>query len=347
MSCDSCFNGCGTPTPDACVIYTGLDSPLLGIKTGDPLSKLEAEIISKLTDYATGVGITLPDIDLNCQYIKDLLGCEDKTLANLVQVLVDASCNLKTLVDALSAKVNAPFSFSTSCLTGLTPTSSRDAILQAVINKVCSMSTTLDTVSSDYVKASDFNSLVAQYIAGSSPTTAQQNAKMVPMVAYEYYGPLSNFDNSGKGLSSAGFEKVYLCNGSNGTPDKRGRVAVGAVQGVPGGALDPAVDPTIPANAGIGYSLGQKFGAAFVTLTSNEIPAHTHAITDPGHVHAVTYGQDKASGNNNGGYQQISDSLSKNTKPAFTGIVIGSTGGGQQHENRQPSIAANFIMYIP
>lgn len=36
------------------------------------------------------------------------------------------------------------------------------------------------------------------------------------------------------------------------------------------------------------FPLGSTGGADSVTLTTNQIPAHTHSITDPGHSHDVT-----------------------------------------------------------
>lgn len=50
----------------------------------------------------------------------------------------------------------------------------------------------------------------------------------------------------------------YLCDGTNSTPDLRGKFVIGA-----GGA----------------YSVGATGGAATVTLTTNELPAHTHTHT--------------------------------------------------------------------
>lgn len=351
MSCTNCYNGCGTPVPDACVKYTGPNIPLLGIETGDPLSLLQAEIVDKLTQYSTGLDIDLSAITIDCPFIQDLLGCcQDKTLVNLIQVLVNASCTLKELVDDLSAIVNAPFSFTTTCLT-LPVSPTRDDILQALLVKVCAMDTLLTTVSSDYVKATQLNSLIGQYLSANTGST-QQSAKMVPFVAYEYYGPLSNFDGSGIGLAAAGFTKVYICNGSNGTPDKRGRVAVGATQNVPGGAMDAAVDPSLPANAGTNYILNQRFGSSFVALNVNQIPAHSHPVVDSGHTHNVSLFRNDSNGGNQVNTAYLNNdtgaiATTRTTDSSVTGIIIGTAGGGQPHDNRQPSIAANFIMYIP
>ena len=52
-----------------------------------------------------------------------------------------------------------------------------------------------------------------------------------------------------------------LCNGSNGTPDLRNRFVVGA---------------------GSTYSVGDTGGSATSTLTTNELPAHTHSLSASG-----------------------------------------------------------------
>lgn len=352
MSCTDCFNGCGTPISDECVKYTGEDIPLLGVQNGDPLSKLEQEIVAKLVEFSNGQGIMLSDVDLKCEFLDTLFGCcQDKTLINLVQLLVDANCNLKTLIDDIAAQVNPGYVFNVGCLTGLPANPTRDDILQAVIDELCATSAAVNAIAADYVKASDLDTLIANYL---SSTSAPYYTRMTPYVAYEYYGSLAFFPG---GIGFGLWEKVYICNGqtvgSFVTPDKRGRTAVGAVQGVPGGALDPAVDPTIPANAGTNYSIGQKWGSSYVTLNVSQMPAHTHTITDPGHKHSFnlpigwserTFG---TIGSKFDTWQKRSDLQQLATVNNTTGITINASGLSQSHENRQPSIAAYYIMYIP
>ena len=70
----------------------------------------------------------------------------------------------------------------------------------------------------------------------------------------------------------------YLCNGSNGTPDLRNRFIVGA-------------------GSGSNYSVGNTGGSDTVTLSTSQIPAHSHttnnhshnaSVSDPGHGHSVS-----------------------------------------------------------
>ena len=70
----------------------------------------------------------------------------------------------------------------------------------------------------------------------------------------------------------------YLCNGSNGTPDLRNRFIVGA-------------------GSGSSYSVGDTGVSNTVTLSTSQIPAHSHttnnhshnaSVSDPGHGHSVS-----------------------------------------------------------
>lgn len=83
-------------------------------------------------------------------------------------------------------------------------------------------------------------------------------------------------------------------------------------------------------------------GAKTVTLTEAQIPAHTHAPTDPGHIH-TTQRYPTATGANSGFTidTSMSGTLADNTLPvksATTGITIATTGGGGSHSNVQPYI---------
>ena len=181
---------------------------------------------------------------------------------------------------------------------------------------------------------------------------------MVPYVAYEYYGSLTNFDGTGAGLNAAGFYKVYLCNGLNGTPDRRGRVAVGAIQNVPpiGIGLDAAVNPANPGNPN--YAIFNTGGANTVTLITSQIPIHSHSATATSigtispNPHSHSYaGVQAPSGQGDG--SRTSVPLTRDTSSVSltvdisTSVTNSDTGSGAAHSNIQPVIAAYYIMYIP
>jgi microcystin-dependent protein len=187
---------------------------------------------------------------------------------------------------------------------------------------------------------------------------------MVPYVAYEYYGPLTNFDGTGMGFPALGFYQVYLCNGLNGTPDRRGRAAVGAIQNVPGAPLDAAVDP---ANAGNpNYALYTTAGANTVTLITSQIPVHNHSavavssgtISPNPHSHTISWQKGQADQNEPGVYGELYDARTPYNRTTATstvslsvdvttGVTITPAGSGGAHANIQPVIGAYYIMYIP
>jgi microcystin-dependent protein len=189
---------------------------------------------------------------------------------------------------------------------------------------------------------------------------------MIPYAAIEYYGPLTNFDGTGAGISALGWDKVYLCNGSNGTPDKRGRVGVGAIFDVPGGPLSSVVNPIYAGNPN--YDLGDLVGANTVGLNVSQLPSHTHATTvsqstatkangllvDPGHTHYAGHTPEQWGGSGTIGITTNSPqnvlTTSSYTNISVTtavGVSNGNTGSGENHANIQPVIAAYYIMYIP
>lgn len=347
MACEDCLKTCnGIITPDKCIQYTGADIELLGVCQGDSLFEVEEIILNKLLELMDGTGITIEGLDMTCSLISGIQSTQETTVPILFQTLISAACSLQGQITIIETQINTGYSFDIDCLIGITPTSSRDQILQSVIHKTCDNDTRITNIESDYVKSSELCALVTSCI-GSGPTVTDYNLRMIPGVVYPYVGSLSNFDNTGKGIVSVGFDKIYLMNGLNGTQDWRGRSPIGAIQNVPGGTLDPAVDPALPANVGTNYVINQKVGASSVVLSINQIPSHNHIVNDPGHRHQV---QDYA-GSSSGGNHIVGVTNSTiagiNTAMASTGITLSNTGSSLAHTNLQPSIASYYIIYIP
>lgn len=124
-----------------------------------------------------------------------------------------------------------------------------------------------------------------------------------------------------------------LCDGTNGTPNLQDRFVVGA---------------------GNNYNPGDTGGADSVTLTTSEIPSHTHTgttDTDGAHSHDINIydapyftpvyrtGATFNIGNN-----------TQNTRTTEVGgahshaFTTDATGGGSAHENRPPYYALAYIM---
>jgi len=366
MSCESCYNGCVETVTDQCVKYTGPSSAPLNINTYDPLLVVEEALINTVVSFLNGSGISITvSPSYYCTLVTQYLPTGTvHTVPEMFTALVRAACNLQTQVDTVNstlATLNADYTV--DCLTGVIPSDDTHKIVQAVINKLCALEDALNAlsldVSTNYVKIADLDALIAAYLASQTGNVTQQYLKMVPYTAVEYYGPLSNFDATGAGIAGLGWDKVFLCNGSNGTPDKRGRTTVGAIVDVPGGPLNAAVDPTYAGNPN--YDLGDLYGANLVALTTNQLPSHTHnavasassVVNDPGHFHYVANTPNGwASGGTVGLHAGVNNYASN---VATTGITVSTTvnvsnsntGLGQGHNNVQPVIAAYYIMYIP
>jgi microcystin-dependent protein len=360
MACKDCLSNCPEIFPDRCVQYTGPEIPLLGICPGDPLSKVEESIINELLGLLDGTGITPADVTIDCDFLEDIIGVSSPTLSNILQMLITASCTLRELIAAIEDQIADNTIFNTACLTSLPTSPTRDDILQAAVNLICSIKTTVDAIPTTYVKNSDLTNLVTQIvnnINGGGGTVVQNNTKMVPYTVVAYFGPLSNFDAQGIGVASLGFSKIYLCNGANGTPDLRGRVIVGAIRNVPGSTLDAAVDPAVNANSP-NWALNDKAGTTTVTLTTSQMPSHNHGYDDPGHKHNILgiMGGDNSDNNN---VDRFAGGDKPNDQTGFhftnngacvsqtTGINILNQGGNQPHNNIQPSLGGYYIMYIP
>jgi len=374
-NCSNCYNGCTEIVSDRCIKYTGIDVPVLGIKTGDSLSYVEQALITFLTSTldGTGVKIDLGDTVVCTLVNKYLPTCKDLSIVDISKALIEAACDLQEQVDAVVADIavlNADYTI--GCLTGVTASSDTHAIVQAVITKLCQVQIDLTAlalnVSTNYVSIANINSYIQAYLNSISSSTLVSN-KMVPYSAVPYFGPLSYFNGTGAGTGD--WAKIYLCNGQNGTPDLRGRTLVGVTTGMFGGPLDPEVDPANPANPN--YTITTEVGANEVFLSSTQIPAHTHiatavaTVTPATHSHltvsdgtAVPLNVDDPidSGYSSGGnlgysLRSASDTTANlgktNDVTIDVGVAVsnGSTGGGLGHANIQPSRGCYYIIYIP
>lgn len=153
-----------------------------------------------------------------------------------------------------------------------------------------------------------------------------------------------------------------LCNGQNGTPNLQDRFIVGA---------------------GNQYSVGATGGANEVTLTTAQMPSHSHTFTGRSHTHSLTLSGLTCSsagdhvhsiGLAGGGHVRFTESAERvyttnvgkwddeccasagshthtisgnGTLGATTsGGTNSSTGSGQSHENRPPYYALCFIMKL-
>ena len=125
-----------------------------------------------------------------------------------------------------------------------------------------------------------------------------------------------------------------LCDGTNNTPDLRGRFIVGA-----GGA----------------YNLGDTGGEEQVTLTVDQMPAHMHTIHEDGyHNHGFTiYDANDLNWDGDNYNTGTDDNVGGGSQTRYTHGAgnhshgMNASGGNQPHENRPPYYALVFIMKLP
>lgn len=383
MSCSNCYNGCTEIVSDRCVKYTGPDIALLGIKKGDSLSYVEQALIGFLTSAMDGSGI-IPVIDsqIICELVStNLPDCKDISLNDVLSALIKSVCSLQTQLVAVSETVNTINGpFEVECLTETDGESGIHNVLQDVITFLCNLNTSFSelvaSLPSTYVLQTNLNNQIANYLSGIGYGTSVRD-KMAPYTAVEYYGPLSNFDASGAGLDLTGsggldWTKVYLCNGDNGTPDKRGRVGVGATTMGGSVPMDAAVLPggNNPNYTVTSPSVSTKQGENAVTLDVTQLPAHSHSASatasQEAHQHfTVAQGATDVALDGNtpikedsafsadytlrGTEGSATKAVTNETTPAITvdEVIVGDTGGGLPHNNIQPSLACYYIIYLP
>jgi len=364
MACSNCYTGCTQITSDKCVKYTGLANTVLGIQNGDSLNYATSAIMGFLTTALDGTGIKyeLAAEDMCVISSQYLTNCTDITVVEITRALSKAICDLDTTVTAQRVDIDANSAFITTlegnytiptCMVGdVGGADGTHIVLQAALNKICAVNNDLTT---NYALITDIPTYIADYIADNTGGgEVGYAANMVPYTVVEYYGSLTFFDATGAGTGE--WVNIYLCNGNNGTPDKRGRVAVGTTSGMGGGTFDATVNPAISGNPT--YTLRSTGGANTVTLTSAQIPSHTHTGTtsiDPGHTHTGTaagpyVGSTIAGGGGfDGGdniFRERAITLVSGGSHSHT-FTTGATGSGESHSNVQPVLACHYIMYIP
>lgn len=358
MSCSNCFSGCVEITSDKCVRYTGEDISELGISNGDSLLSVEQKIIQYLVSVLDGTGIE-PDVSPSvlCNIIQSNLPAVGPfTLNDYLTGLIKGLCEVDEKIIILENE-NPNTEYTLGCLSVSDNTNTHD-VLQAVITKLCAVETDLDAfislVDATYVKISDINTYIANYLL-TDPSANLISNRMAPYSITAYAGPLTNFDASGAGIGD--WNKIYLCNGNNGTLDLRGRVLVGATAGMGGGTMSSAVDPAVSGNPA--YTLGSTTGDNSVVLTEGQLPSHTHTATvstESDHTHGFEYPvvMYPNAGGDTGGTLSTKDNLkteyTSETEPAGEhthSVTINPTGGNQEHQNYQPGTGVYYIIYIP
>jgi microcystin-dependent protein len=100
------------------------------------------------------------------------------------------------------------------------------------------------------------------------------------------------------------------------------------------------------------HTLGSVMGSETHTLTTPQLPSHTHGVTDPGHTHTVSNtvrftGSGTPGGiDNSGGEIDNNNLFNTTTSSSTTGVSITATGDGEPFNIMQPTLfIGNVFIY--
>ncbi len=103
----------------------------------------------------------------------------------------------------------------------------------------------------------------------------------------------------------------------------------------------PNLQSRIPMHVGNGHVLAETGGVETVTLTANQIPAHSHVPQ----ANSGTGTQSSPGGNVWAGSTNLPYSASA-PSASMDPAAVGSSGGSQPHDNMVPFLAVNFIISL-
>jgi microcystin-dependent protein len=109
----------------------------------------------------------------------------------------------------------------------------------------------------------------------------------------------------------------------------------------------PNLQSRIPIHMGSGpdgttYQLAEMAGVESVTLTTQQIPSHTHPLT----VSLDAAGSKTPASNVLGKSTQVDLFVNASPNTGMNTQMIGPAGGSQPHENCQPFLCINFIISL-
>lgn len=208
-----------------------------------------------------------------------------------------------------------------------------------------------------------FGMAVPSSTAGSG-LTGVSGAVLVPIGAVSFFAGSSAPSGwllcYGQSLLRASYAELFSVIGTTygaadathfSLPDLRGRTGVGLDN--MGGSSANRLNNAACDLSGVRNTLGGAGGEGAHTLTTPEIATHSHGVTDPGHTHALHMA---ASVIGVSGANFIAPSVGNpfgtglansvgTTDSSTTGITTQNAGGGGAHNNCQPSLMINMIIF--
>lgn len=104
----------------------------------------------------------------------------------------------------------------------------------------------------------------------------------------------------------------------------------------------PDLRGRIPLHQGSGFTLAQTGGVESVTLTTAQIPAHSHALL----ASSQTANTANPEGNLLGATVSATPYFATTPTTALASTAVSTVGGSQPHSNFQPYLCVNFIISL-
>ena len=104
----------------------------------------------------------------------------------------------------------------------------------------------------------------------------------------------------------------------------------------------PDLRGRIPIHQGGGFILAETGGAEEITLTVNQVPAHSHALLAAD----VAGTQITPAGNLPARSFNVTPYINDATTGNFNAAMVAPVGGSQPHDNRQPFLCIDFIISL-
>ena len=104
----------------------------------------------------------------------------------------------------------------------------------------------------------------------------------------------------------------------------------------------PNLQSRVPVHVGPGFALGQAAGAESVTLTTSQIPVHSHVPL----CNAAAGSSDTPANNFWAAATGATNYDDSAPNAALAPATIGSAGGSQPHDNMIPFLVINFIISL-
>jgi microcystin-dependent protein len=113
----------------------------------------------------------------------------------------------------------------------------------------------------------------------------------------------------------------------------------------------PNLQGRVPVQAGQGlgltyFSLGETYGSETVTLTNNNLPIHTHAVTLNQQQINETGTTDDPTGKQYAVSVTNSYATTSNAQSTTPAVTVGISGGNQPMNNMQPYLVVNYIICL-